>query len=90
MAREKKITPEKKRLVTEMVERQGGYCSISDIRKAAGLEYGDPIATALEKEGKLLHVAQDLYKLVRTPEEAEMAKRDNRPKHKIRRGRGSY
>jgi hypothetical protein len=81
---------EQENLVVEMARRQGGFVNIADVRKAAGgVKAGDPIVTRLEKAGKLLHVAQDSYKLVTTAEEAEMAKRDQR-RPKPRRGRGSY
>jgi hypothetical protein len=80
----------KKSLVLEMCRAQGGFCTISDIRRAAGVQYGDPVAKELAKEGRLLHVAHDHYKLVATSEEAEMAKRDRGLVRKPRRGKGSY
>jgi hypothetical protein len=81
---------QRKALVLDMCRKQGGFCTIADIRRAAGARYGDPIATSLERDGLLLHVATDHYKLAATQEEANMARRDVVPRRKARRGRGSY
>jgi hypothetical protein len=85
-----KLTDKQDALVAEMVRKQGGYCNKADIRRAAGVKYGDPIAKRLEKAGILLHVDHDHYKLTTTKIEAAMAKHDVTLKRKVRRGRGSY
>jgi len=80
----------------DMVKKQGGYCTIGDVRKATGLKYGNPLAKKMAKDGTLLHVAHDRYKLTTTEVEVEMAKRDVPVaavvvrKRKARRGIGSY
>jgi hypothetical protein len=80
----------RKALVLDMCRKQGGFCTIAHIRRAAGARYGKPIATSLERDGLLLHVATDHYKLVTTKEEADMASLDVATRRKARRGRGSY
>jgi hypothetical protein len=87
------ITEQDMRLVEGWFQRQGGYGSVADIRRATNRRTGDPVAKKMAKAGRLLWLARNSYKLPSTEVEADMAKRDVRkPKgcRKIKKGIGSY